>query len=255
MDKLVKTTPLILPKGYREGLLLRTDQPGDASPFIRSAPGFNIIPQGDWQGYIDAGVNLSGLIWSVFNQGSVGSCASESACGSLKILRAQSNLPQVEFNPYGIYGRVNGGSDRGSGLAENLTFIRDKGAFPESVWPRSKGWKARPTQEAYDAAYNYRIDEFYEVSNWAEFATALLRGWVIYWGYSGHAIVGVDLLNDTQFMYLNSWDTWGKGTKYSTMQHGFGVANRSSIKWGYGVYACRTPILEPEIDEELLPAA
>jgi hypothetical protein len=248
MDKLIPTTPLILPKGYRQGLLPRTDQPGDSCPFIRSAPGFNTIPQQDWKGYIEDKANLSGLVWSVFNQGSVGSCASEAVCGSLKIIRAQAGLPQIEANPYGIYGRVNGGSDRGSSLSANLTFIRDKGAFPESVWPRSKGWRAKPSQEAYDAAYSYRIDEYFEVSSWDELATALLRGWVIYWGYSGHAIVGVDLLNDSQFMYLNSWGSWGSGTDYSTMNYGFGVANRSSIMWGYGVYACRTSVIEADLD-------
>jgi len=178
----------------------------------------------------------------------VHNCASEAVCGSLKIVRAQSGLPQIEGNPYGIYGRVNGGSDRGSTLSANLTFIRDKGMFPESVWPRSKGWRANPSQEAYDAASQYRVDEYFEVSTWSELATALLRGWVIYWGYSGHSIVGVDLLNDSQFIYLNSWGNWGKGTDYSTMDYGFGVANRSSIMWGYGVYACRTPTIEAGLD-------
>ena len=76
-------------------------------------------------------------------------------------------------------------------------------------------------------------------------SSIVLAGEKVHWGYSGHAIGGVDLLNRSQFMLLNSWGNWGRGTEYSTIDHGFGVAERRSIMWGYGAYAFRTPIVEP----------
>lgn len=214
----------------------RDDQPGDSCPFVRSAPGFNVIPRADWKRLVKAELNNSELVYHTMNQGSVGSCASESKDQAVMLVREMMGLPRVVFNPYGTYGRVNGGADRGSSLGANLRFARDEGCFPADIWPRSKGWRANPSEEAWEAADNYRLDEYYEVGNWSEFASSLLLGWPVYWGYSGHAIVAVDLLNEDQFIYLNSWGQWGKGTDYSEKNYGFGVANRSSILWGYGVY-------------------
>jgi len=233
------------PPDFRPGILPRKDSLGESCALLRDAPGFNVIPRDQWVHWInDEQINISSAVWSVFNQGSVGSCASEALDGAFKICRELAGLPKVEFNPYATYGRVNGGYDGGSTLIENLQFLQKYGAFPEDVWPRSKGWKPSPDKTAYEAAHNYRLDEFYEISNWDEFATALLNGWVVYYGEPGHALVAVDLLNDRQFTKLNSWGKWGTGTKYSKIEYGFGVTNSSSIVWNYGVYAFRTPVIE-----------
>jgi len=242
---LLPETPIVAPPGYKRGLILPEGQ-DISTPLLRDQPGFDVIPSNQWGDYIAAGANLSSYPWHNLNQRSVGSCASETVVNTLMIVRAQAGLPRVLGNPYGIYGRVNGGSDRGSSLEANLSFIRKYGMFPENVWPRSKGWRAKPSEAAYEAAYNYRLDEYYRVTNWAEFGSALLRGWVIQWGYSGHSITGCDLLNTEQFMYLNSWGNWGSKTEYSELPYGFGAANKSIIMWGYNVYAHRTPIIEPQ---------
>jgi hypothetical protein len=229
---------ILLPSAFPR-VLPRTDQVGDACPLLRSAPGFRTIPRPEWQEHIAAGSNNSSLVWTIFNQGSVGSCASESADQSVMLVREDMGLPRVKFNPYATYGRVNGGSDSGSTLSANLSFKRSRGCFPEAIWPRSKGWRATPSEQAYEAALLYRLDEFYEVTNWEEFGSALLQGWIVYWGYSGHAIVGVDVINEEQFLYLNSWGQWGQGSEYSDFNYGFGVVSRSRIMWSYGVYAFR----------------
>ena len=111
--------------------------------------------------------------------------------------------------------------------------------------PKNASSYATPSDAAYEAAYNYRLDEYFRVTNWNEFGTALLRGWVIQWGYRGHSITGCDLLNQEQFVYLNSWGNWGEKTKYSVLPYGFGVANKSIIMCPYNVYAHRTPVVEP----------
>jgi len=238
-----EVTPMIPPPGRKTGLLYRTDQPGDGSPFLRSAPGFRTIPKAEWKQWIEGGMNLSSQVWSVFDQNGAGSCAAESCNGGFKVIREIAGLKRVEFNPYAMYYTTSGGVDSGSTLQANLAHLRDRGAIPEAIWPRSKGWRAKPSNEAYEAAKLYRIDEFYEVTTWDEFASALLQNWVIYWGYSGHAIVGVDLLNEDQFLYLNSWGRWGQKSPYNkVVDYGFGVANRSQIMWGYGIYAFRTPL-------------
>jgi len=236
--------------GYRlhpqGGLLERVGRFGSDCPILSEQPGFDIIPEAEWEGLILAEKpNLSSLAWYVSSQASVGSCAAEAINNMVAVIREQMGLPRVKFNPYAMYHFSSGGSDRGSTLSENLQIARDDGCVPMSLWGREKGWRATPSDEALAARVNYRIDEYYGVANWAEMMTALIRGWGIYWGYSGHAIGGVDPLNSSQFMLLNSWGQWGRGTDYSTMNYGFGVAERRSVMWSYGVYAVRTAVVEP----------
>lgn len=240
-DDVTSTVP---PPGVRQGIVLpRRDTPQE-NVSITAANGFSTIPVSEWSKWYGVS-NLSYHAQSLYNQASVGSCAAESCDKILEMVRHISGLPFVLFNPYGAYGRLNGGVDGGSTLRENLEFARTKGAFPESVWPRSKGWRPEPSQEAYAEAKKYRIHEYYEVSTWEQFGSALLLGWIVYWGYTGHAIVGCDLLSESKFRYLNSWGNWGSSSPHNDkLSAGFGIASASQIYWGYGVYAVRTPVVE-----------
>ena len=156
--KFYPETPIIAPLGYKRGLIL-PDGPDMFTPLLRDQPGFIVINQNDWPDYIAAGCNLSSFPWHNLNQRTIGSCASETVVNTLMIVRAQTGLPRVLGNPYGIYGRVNGGRDQGSSLEANLSFIRKYGMFPETVWPRSKGWQAKQSEAEYEAAYNNRLEK------------------------------------------------------------------------------------------------
>jgi len=159
-------------------------------------------------------------------------------------------LPDVEFNPWAMYYTSSHGVDGGSTLSENLSLLKNQGAVPMSLWDRSKGWRTKPSDEAYAAAKQYRILEYYQIPNgdWEAFGSCLLNRWPLYWGYSGHAIVGVDLLNTSQFRYLNSWGEWGNASPFNKeIGYGFGVVNNSSIMWAYGVYAFRACIQEAAV--------
>lgn len=237
-------TPFIPPDGVRPGLLV--PHPSyERAQSIRVAPGFRTIPRSEWPEWIAAKNNNSSYVWNIYDQDGVGSCACESCYGAFKVIREACGLERVEFNPWAAYNLVSGGVDRGSTLPDNLNLLRDTGAFPESVWPRSKGWRTRPPQEAFDAAAQYRIDEYYQTSSWDEAASAMLLGWILYYGRQGHALFGVDLLNDRQFRYGNSWGQWGSASPFNDeVTYGFGVDNGASIEWGYGAYAFRTPKLD-----------
>ena len=161
-------------------------------------------------------------------------------------VREKQGLKRVVLNPWGTYGRVNGGSDRGSTLSANLAFGKSRGAFPEKVWPRSKGWRAEPSSEAYEAAKQFRIEEYFRSPDrdWEAFGSALLNGYVVYWGYSGHAILAVDLVDTDEFIYLNSWGQWGGGTPHNNIGYGFGKSANSNIMWAYGAYAFQSVVHE-----------
>lgn len=142
-------------------------------------------------------------------------------------------MDYVHFNPYFVYRHVNHGRDAGSSIDANLAYLRQDGVCPEAVWPRSKGWRARPSQEAYRIAKRYRILEFYDVTNEVELVSCILYGIPVVFGYSGHAICAVAMADTRRLIYVNSWGSnWGDS--------GFGTLSLSRIYWPYGAFAVRT---------------
>ena len=70
---------------WQPRVLRRTDDVGDGCPLLRSAPGFRIVPARERAEWVAKKLNMSGLVWTILSQGSVGSCASESADGATVI--------------------------------------------------------------------------------------------------------------------------------------------------------------------------
>ena len=139
---------LIAPPGLAKGLCHDVLHPGRDCGFFRNVEGIDIIPQEDWQQFIDAGTTLRHNSRFHFNQGSVGSCAAEGIYGGVEICRDVSGGPNyepVEFNPYGAYYTTSGGRDNGSSLVANLREVRERGCVRASLHPRSKGWQAKPS--------------------------------------------------------------------------------------------------------------
>lgn len=162
------------------------------------------------------------------------SCAAEAATGALMVARSVVGLDHVLLNPWYLYHFTSHGVDSGSSIDENLVVARDRGIAPESVWPRSRGWRARPSAEAHAAAAEFRIEEFYDISSVDEFVTALLLGFAVEFGARGHAVLAVRHRGSYPEI-LNSWGRgWGDG--------GFGSwVSYSGINWAYGAWAIRLP--------------
>jgi len=205
------------------------------APRVRAfREGFPTVPRDQWDKLIadrDA-VDLALYSGYRMDQDGVGSCATESANNGVEVCEIWAGQKPTKFNPWFGYHTTSGGVDRGSSLQDNLRFIQEYGCCPEEVWPRSKGWRTRPSAEAYDAAKAHRLLEFWEVTNWDEFASALLYGMPVYFGYPGHAILAVKLLAKDRLLYENSWGAdWG--------DNGFGSLSHNRIAWEYSAYAFR----------------
>lgn len=222
---------LIVPPDRATGCLPRVSRPGEWCSLAAEAIG--VIPVEEWAGLIPDAPNLRQRVNKIKDQDGVGSCATESTTQATEITRDMSGQPWVELNPWFIYHTSSGGRDSGSSVDANLRFVREKGIAPESVWPRSKGWRAKPSAEAYEAALSYRIEEFYDIQNTTEIGSALLKGFPVVFGWSGHSCVLTRLLTPTQAEYANSWGNWG--------DQGFGKINLRSINFGYGAWALRVP--------------
>lgn len=164
-----------------------------------------------------------------YDQDGIGSCAAESAYGCKGACDTRQGLPMVFGNPLGTYHTTSGGRDRGSVIGDNMELIRDEGCFPEEVWPRSKGFRAEPSAEAKKIAGFFKLKEFFYIETIAELVSALLQGYDVQGGYSGHAVAFMQYLGRRLALFKNSWGNWG--------DNGFGELSIDNIYKPYGIYA------------------
>lgn len=223
-------TELIIPPDHATGCNPRRSIYGDVCKLLADDR-IDVIPQDQWESLI-ATQHAHEYVAVILDQGSVGSCATESTTGTVMLDRKARGLEHVLLNPWFIYNSTSGGSDSGSSIDENLVFARERGIAPESVWPRSKGWQATPSAEAYTAALDYQIKEFYDLGSIQEVGSALLQGFPVVFGWQGHSCYLVRLLNATTAEYVNSWGATWNG-------NGRGQIKLSSINFGYGAWALR----------------
>jgi hypothetical protein len=221
---------MFLPTGRIAGCLPRKYRPGDICPLAEEH--IKIIPRSEWPTYTGK-VSLRKFVNEILDQDGAGSCATEATAQAIMIARAMAGQPHVLLNPWFIYHTTSGGRDGGSSIDENLAFVRQYGCAPESVWPRSKGWRAEPSKEAWEAALEFKIEEFYDIGSVDEMVSAELGAFPVVWGANGHALCKVEHLNDREGLDANSW---GK----EDGDQGFRVwATYNAVNWGYGAYAVR----------------
>jgi len=167
------------------------------------------------------------------DQDGVGSCASEGYSGCVMFCEEVAGQDVEPLSPWALYRLVNGGRDQGSSLSANVSAGAKFGIPTQKVWPRSKGWRERLSDEAKQDALKHRITEYWRVGSDHEMQTALILGFPVYFGYPGHAIFAVEYIDSRRFLYKNSWgDGWG--------DHGFASLRYSSIETGYGRWATRS---------------
>jgi len=212
------------------GCLPRKTRPGQLCPLWSEH--FDEMTDAELAEFVGK-TSLRNHVKTVLDQDGYGSCATESSTQSVMVDRAVRGLPHVVLNAWFVYRVTSGGRDSGSSIDENLGFIRENGIAPENLHPRSLGPFAKPSHEAIQAALDYRIKEFWDVTTVRQMRTALAKGFGVVWGSNGHSVLKVADLGPEKGLDVNSWAPgWG--------DHGFGVwAPYSSINWAYGCWAIR----------------
>ena len=230
---------LVLPDGYKLGCKLRRSYPGQHFKLLE-ATGREIIPREQIADLIDPDMvrQMREAAGRAFDQGKVGSCAAEAATKGVMTRAVYDGYYPVLLNPLSIYAHTSGGRDQGSSIGENLRFIqydrkKARGILPESVWPRSKGWRAKPPEEYYHSHGNLHIvSEAYDLTSTDEVRTALVQPEPVLFGARGHAQLLLGLLDRDTALCLNSWNpTWGPNGD------GTHPYKLSAINFAYGCYA------------------
>ena len=227
---------MVFPDGRKKGVIPEDKNPQKARMKVadRCDPvkgQIEIIPQKFWEEYriLKHHQAREDRFRFTLDQNSIGSCAAESAAAVKGSLDTKQNFDMVLYNPWFIYQTTSGGRDNGSVIGDNMEFLRDRGCAPEEVWPRSKGWRTEPGAEVKRIAKFFTVENFYFVETTEELVSALLQGFDIHGGYSGHAVCFMQYKGGRKVKFKNSWGDWGV--------NGFGELSLDKVYFPYGCYA------------------
>jgi len=153
------------------GLRPRTSRPGQARFATLPQAGIDILPRDKW-----LPLDLSRADPSPMDQDGRNACASFAAVQAFHLARQAAGLPFHILSPGSLYARVNGGSDQGSSLEDNLQELLDRGVSTAAAVP-ILAWRMRdlPTNWQTEAANN-KITEAWDCPTFDALATALTRG-------------------------------------------------------------------------------
>jgi hypothetical protein len=226
------------------------ENPAEGEPIFEDS--IPLIPRDLWPTAIKAleegGLDL--LVTRIYDQKSEGSCVSNATCQAMEIIQAQNNGRKnvVHLSAISLYKRCGSSPGSGSMVSTNLKEILGIGVLPLDN-PENKarfthtmantGFYTKYPDGWKDTAKRFRGHEVFDVRSYDGFITALLRGYPVVYGRSGHSICAVRPVfrgNQLYVRYANSWSlNWG--------DKGFGYDSESKIRSGAGwAFALRTVV-------------
>ena len=215
------------------GCLPRVAKPGEVFPVFgqqADRPDVRIIPRSQWQP-----IDFSHLVPKILDQDGQGACNAFASVQALHVLRNAAGLPFVELSAGNLYGRINGGVDRGSVISDAIMELEKNGVCPASIVPQLEWRPSRWPSSWRSEAKKFRVLEAWDCPTFDHLASAIQlgfpvnlgvlvgnnfrpdsTGWVPDYrcGGGGHAMCGLGLVFDQKrgwgIKVANSWGTsWG----------------------------------------------
>lgn len=184
------------------------------------------LDQSQWQE-----IDLAWYNPPVLDQGLTSACVGHSACGGMHMCWLQSGRPLVPFNPYFVYGLINGGRDQGAMISDALQALMQYGICEKDALPSGMMFQNQFPQSAFENAAKYKLIKAYHCGSFEEICGAITMGFVCplgimvgsnfpqldaegvaplpRGGQGGHAILGCGLKKSSRYGWLikilNSW--------------------------------------------------
>lgn len=208
-----------------------------AWPTYGDVPMTPLFPRSNWPAlirFMTPGLDHPSLP-PVHDQSTVSQCNAEACTAAGEFCRAEQGLPYVRLSAGDLYGRINGGVDRGSLLEDGMEEMLANGvgtaATCGTLWPgRIAGREERRRYRATEAwlcptfahAMCASIAGFALINGilWHEHDNPDGDGWLPLRGTGragGHAIMGYKpVMRDGKFgiAHLQSWGDWALGGKF-----------------------------------------
>ncbi|MCP4566495.1 MAG: hypothetical protein GY841_02810 [FCB group bacterium] len=210
------------------------------------------IPRSEWGDHIGEHVGLEQFAGPVKSQNGYNSCASNSSttCQEITWNKAFGMKKAIQLSPNSVYEQIVS-RDNGSNMYDNINQLKEVGALPTPTkenkanpnlkhFMEANAWRDGFPKDWQETAGFLRADEWFDVQSFDGLAVALLRGFVVSYARSMHAIVGMKLVYENRkwyVKYLNSWGDWG--------DNGYGHDSESFCSSGirsFGAWAQRTVI-------------
>ena len=235
------------------------DPTADDERYGDEFPAALIIPRGEWQQWITSN-QAAGFSLTLYNdtlnyQAPEHSCVSNATETAVRVVRnRQLGLKHVvKLSPMSLYCRMNSHRWGGSNVFANLEESSARGILPEDT-PQNKtrfGSQVARQNAVYfpksdlpagwqNTAKHFRPLKFFRVSTKEQFASALLRGFPVVNGRSGHSICHLELVcRDGRFLskYADS---------YGTQRGDGGYLYDSEEKWATSGAWCLLSVTMPD---------
>lgn len=175
-----------------------------------------MIPRDKWQP-----CSMEAYLPPCHNQQNVGMCNASATVAGMEACRNLQGLPHVALSGGHLYGRINGGRDRGSRLEHGLQAAMNEGVCTTATVPYLD-WRSRPAK-AKDEALSYRVIEAWLCPTFDHLASALQCGFFVIEGLMWRDNFRID------------GDGWlplrGAGGEGGHALLGYGLAERGGV-WG-----------------------
>lgn len=244
------------------GAMPRASGIGSFLPMYRDIE--ELIPTKDWPDLIkvfdESKSWMSELIRWICDQDGEGSCVSNATIKQHEIRQEIQYGSVIRLSPVSVYKVCGSRPNSGSTLERNIYVMDKRGALPLDTEENKKqfkhtfphnGFYTNYPQGFEETANLFRNAEYFDISSYEEFGSAILRGFPVMYARQGHCILGCRLFyrnGKIVLGYCNSWSLGWGDVMNDELSGGMGYDSESLMRYSaYGAIGLRSVVLPEKV--------